>query len=85
MPRGPHDHQRAGDDCAHEIADDLEACCEKLVSSDRAELTNEVERYVLARFGVPVHDVAFVPRIPRTTSGKVKRDLGGKLYFDRRD
>jgi acyl-coenzyme A synthetase/AMP-(fatty) acid ligase len=31
-----------------------------------------------------VHDVIFVPRIPRTTSGKVKRDLCEKLYQESR-
>ena len=64
---------------------DLESYVERLISSDQAELINEVKRYVLARHGVPVHDVIFVPRIPRTTSGKVKRDLCEKLYHETRD
>jgi acyl-CoA synthetase (AMP-forming)/AMP-acid ligase II len=64
---------------------DLEGYVERLISSDQAELVNEVKRYVLARHGVPVHDVLFVPRIPRTSSGKVKRDLCEKLYHEVRD
>jgi len=65
--------------------DDLESYVERLISSDRAELVNEIKRYVLARHGIPVHDVVFVPRIPRTSSGKVKRDLCEQLYHERKN
>jgi fatty-acyl-CoA synthase len=60
----------------------LEGWVDELISSDRAALINEVKRYVLARFGVPLHDVVFVPRIPRTTSGKLKRDAIVQLYHE---
>ncbi|MFN7964577.1 MAG: AMP-binding protein [Acidobacteriota bacterium] len=61
-------------------ADQIEPWVDKLISSDRADLTNEIKRYVLARFGVPVHDVVFVRKIPRTTSGKLKRDACEQIY-----
>ncbi len=64
---------------------ELEEYVERLISSDQVELVNEVKRYVLARHGVPVHDVILVPRIPRTSSGKVKRDLCEQLYHRTRD
>lgn len=63
-------------------ADQIEPWVDKLISSDRADLINEVKRYVLARFGVPVHDVVFVRKIPRTTSGKLKRDACEQLYLE---
>ncbi|MDQ7007105.1 MAG: AMP-binding protein [Acidobacteriota bacterium] len=57
---------------------------EKLVSSDARELINEVKRYVLAKFGVPLHDIVFVNKIPRTTSGKVRREDCERLYLEQR-
>ncbi len=65
--------------------DDLEKWFERLISTDRSELINEIKRYVLARFGVPVHDVLFVPKIPRTTSGKVKRDACERIWLEKRE
>lgn len=57
----------------------LEAWVERLLASDKVDLQNDIKRFVLARFGIPVHDVVFVPRIPRTTSGKVRREACEKL------
>ena len=39
-----------------------------------------VKRHVLRDFGLPVDDVLFVPRIPKTTSGKVSRHLCEQIY-----
>ncbi|RMG42866.1 MAG: hypothetical protein D6718_13340 [Acidobacteria bacterium] len=64
--------------------DALESYFERLVLTDRQALVDEVKRYVLARFGVPVHDVLFVRKIPRTSSGKVKRDACERIYRESR-
>ncbi len=63
----------------------LDSWVEALISSDRTELVNEIKRFVLARYGVPVHDVICVPKIPRTSSGKVKRDLCERLCLEQKD
>ncbi len=59
----------------------------KAVSGDGAppssdEIRNAVRRHVLLQFGLPVDDVQFVPRIPKTTSGKVSRHLCEQIYRD---
>ena len=43
---------------------------------DRAAL----QREVLREFGLPVFDVRIVPKIPKTTSGKVARHLCEEIY-----
>ena len=39
-----------------------------------------VKQYLLREFGLPIHDVFLVPRIPRTTSGKIRRSECEALY-----
>lgn len=43
---------------------------------------NGIRRHVLRQFGLRVHDVVRVRRIPKTTSGKVNRRLCEALYLD---
>lgn len=64
--------------------ENLAGWVERLIASDARELINEVKRYVLAQFGIPLHDVVFVPKIPRTTSGKVRRADCEQIYLERR-
>lgn len=46
-------------------------------------LDQAIRRRVLARCGLAVDDVLLVPRIPRTSSGKIKRDACLTLYVER--
>jgi acyl-CoA synthetase (AMP-forming)/AMP-acid ligase II len=43
----------------------------------------EVQTVVMREFGLAVHDVHLVPRIPKTTSGKIVRHLCQELYLAR--
>ena len=43
-------------------------------------LKQAVKQYLLSEFGLPIHDVFLVPRIPRTTSGKIRRGECEALY-----
>jgi acyl-coenzyme A synthetase/AMP-(fatty) acid ligase len=52
-------------------------------SADEAELDPAIRRRVLRRCGLAVDDVVFVPRLPRTSSGKVRRDACRALYLER--
>ncbi len=47
-----------------------------------ADYAEEIRAFVFRRFGLPVHDVRFVSRLPKTTSGKVARHLCERLYLD---
>jgi len=48
--------------------------------ADPEAVRETVKRHVLRDFGLPVDDVVFVPRIPKTTSGKVSRHLCEQIY-----
>ena len=43
-------------------------------------LKEEIKRYLLREFGLPIHDVFVVQQIPRTSSGKVRREECEALY-----
>lgn len=43
---------------------------------------DDIQRLVLREFGIPVHDVHVVRRIPKTTSGKVDRRLCERMYLE---
>jgi acyl-CoA synthetase (AMP-forming)/AMP-acid ligase II len=43
-------------------------------------LKTAVKQYLMREFGLPIRDVFLVPRIPRTTSGKIRRDECEALY-----
>ncbi len=47
---------------------------------DAETVRETVKRHVLRSFGLPVDDVVLVPRIPKTTSGKVSRHLCEQIY-----
>jgi surfactin family lipopeptide synthetase A len=47
---------------------------------DPETVRETVKRHVLRSFGLPVDDVILVPRIPKTTSGKVSRHLCEQIY-----
>ncbi len=51
---------------------------------DPKQVNLEVRRAVLHEFGLPVDDVLFVPRIPKTTSGKVVRHVCQQMYLAER-
>lgn len=51
---------------------------------DPEALEREVRLSVLREFGLAVHDVVTVPRIPKTTSGKVMRHLCLQMYRESR-
>ena len=48
--------------------------------SDLELLKTAVKQYLLREFGLPIHDVFLVPRLPRTTSGKIRRSECETLY-----
>jgi acyl-CoA synthetase (AMP-forming)/AMP-acid ligase II len=53
---------------------------DRLIRSSGTELATLIRRLVLIRFGVAPDDVVFVARIPRTTSGKLRREECRVLY-----
>lgn len=52
----------------------------EISARNRDLLKEALKRHLLSEFGLPIHDVLFVPRIPRTPSGKIKRDECEALY-----
>ena len=53
-------------------------------SADEAVIDDTLRRHVLAEFGLAVDEVVIVPRIPKTTSGKVSRQACEQIYRDSR-
>lgn len=51
---------------------------------DLEGLRREIVKLVLREFGLAVHDVLFVPRLPKTTSGKIMRHECERIYRERR-
>jgi acyl-coenzyme A synthetase/AMP-(fatty) acid ligase len=51
-------------------------------ATDPRALRAEIQTLLIREFGLAVHDVRVVPRIPKTTSGKIVRHLCQQLYLD---
>ncbi len=48
----------------------------------RGRQDEEIKAYLLRELGLPIHDVMLVQRIPRTSSGKIRRGECEALYRD---
>ena len=55
---------------------------EKHAEATPDDFREEIRRFVLREFGLPVHDVHISHNIPKTTSGKMARQRGIQLYLD---
>ena len=51
-------------------------------AGDPKALRSEIQTLVIREFGLAVHDVQVVSRIPKTTSGKIVRHLCRQMYVD---
>lgn len=51
-------------------------------AADLDRLAADIKALVLREFGLAVHDVHFVPRIPKTTSGKIVRHVCQQMYLE---
>lgn len=51
------------------------------VTLDREEYKAQIHRFVLAEYGLPVHDVLITGNLPKTTSGKFARHQCQQLYL----
>ncbi len=51
---------------------------------DPLALRTEIQKTVMREFGLAVHDVHVVPRIPKTTSGKIVQHVCRQMYLDAR-
>ena len=49
--------------------------------TESGALRDEVRRLVMREFGLVVHDLCTVPRIPKTTSGKIVRHVCQQMYL----
>lgn len=58
----------------------LEEFVRTMNPQDTELLKEAVKQYLLREFGLPIHDVFLVPKIPRTSSGKVRRHECEAMY-----
>jgi acyl-CoA synthetase (AMP-forming)/AMP-acid ligase II len=58
----------------------MEEFIQNLNPQDVSLLKDSVKQFLMKEFGLPAHDVFLVPRIPKTTSGKIRRGECEDLY-----
>ena len=63
-----------------QLGDQMTSFIRDMNPNDIDLLKQALKQYLLREFGLPIHDVFLVPRIPRTSSGKIRRGECEALY-----